>query len=129
MNTIAGERTLHWRVNCYCNRRCPFCYGPEGKHEVKFEEAAPILEALVDFGVKRFVLTGGEPLLSKKFDRVLNLLHQLDAEIALYTNCDYFDFHEDTILRTVSTLCLPLDGASEYSHDRVRGRDNYRAVL
>ena len=43
MATLAGEKTLHWRVNCHCNRRCPFCYGPQQKHEVKFEEAAPVI--------------------------------------------------------------------------------------
>lgn len=123
------ERTLHWRVNCYCNRRCAFCYGPQGKHEVKYEEAAPVLERLVNHGVQRFVLTGGEPLLSKKIDKVLELLHELGADIAIYTNCDYFDFHEDVLLRTVRTLCLPLDGASEYTHDRLRGKNNFRAVL
>ena len=57
------------------------------------------------------------------------LLNQLGADVALYTNCDFFDFHEEVIMQTVSTLCVPLDGASEYVHDRVRGRDNHRAVL
>jgi MoaA/NifB/PqqE/SkfB family radical SAM enzyme len=129
MKALVGERTLHWRINCPCNRRCSFCYGPQGKHEVKFEEAAPIVEALVSYGVRRFVLTGGEPLLSKKVDSVLELLHGLGADVALYTNCDFFDFHEDVILRTVDTLCVPLDGGSEYTHDDVRGRDSYRAIL
>lgn len=127
--TTRTDRTLHWRINCYCNRRCSFCYGPQGKHEVRFDEVAPVLERMVEFGIRNFVLTGGEPLLSKQIDKVLTFLRQLGAEVALYTNCDYFDFHEDVILDTVKTLCVPLDGASEFVHDRVRGRDSHRAVL
>ena len=29
MTILDAPRSLHWRINCFCNRKCPFCYGPE----------------------------------------------------------------------------------------------------
>lgn len=122
-------RAMHWRINCFCNRRCPFCYGPQNKHEVDLEASLPVLDRFVEYGIDTFILTGGEPLLSKKIDRVLTFLCARGVKVVIYTNCDFFDFHEDVIVDCVDTLCVPIDGASEYSHDMVRGKNNMRAVL
>jgi MoaA/NifB/PqqE/SkfB family radical SAM enzyme len=84
---------------------------------------------MIDFGIETFILTGGEPLLSKKVDEVLRFLHSRGAKVVMYSNCDYFDFHEDVLTECLDTLCVPIEGASEYVHDSVRGKDNMRAVL
>lgn len=128
-STATRPHALHWRINCLCNRRCPFCYGPEKLHEVRFEESVPVLEKLIAHGIDTFILTGGEPLLSKKVDLVLAFLHARGVKTVLYSNCDFFDFHEDVLVETLDTLCVPIEGASEYVHDSVRGRNNLRAVL
>jgi MoaA/NifB/PqqE/SkfB family radical SAM enzyme len=112
-----------------CNRKCPFCYGPEKLHEVRAEESQPVLAKMIDLGIRTFILTGGEPLLGRKIDEVLRFLRSYDAQILLYTNCDYFDLHEDVLVECLDTLCVPIEGASEYVHDSVRGRNNMRAVL
>jgi len=122
-------KALHWRINCFCNRKCPFCYGPQQKHEVDLEKALPVLERFIEHGITTFILTGGEPLLSKKIDKVLGFLKARGSKVVLYTNCDFFDFHEDVIAEFVDTLCIPIDGASEYTHDMVRGKNNMRAVV
>lgn len=124
-----SPRTVHWRVNCFCNRRCQFCYGPANLHEVRLDESLPVLDKLIQFGVKTFVLTGGEPLLSAKFDQLLRFLHSRGVSVVVYTNCDFFDFHEDAIVECIDTVCVPIEGGSEYIHDSVRGKNNMRAVL
>ncbi|TXG88105.1 MAG: radical SAM protein [Thermomicrobiales bacterium] len=125
----AHAKTLHWRINCFCNRKCPFCYGPQQKHEIDLDRSLPVLQRFVEHGIETFILTGGEPLLSKKIDRVLAFLKARGTKVVLYTNCDFFDFHEEAIIDFVDTLCVPIDGASEYTHDMVRGRNNMRAVV
>ena len=125
----SSPRTLHWRINCFCNRRCSFCYGPEGKHELPLDEAMPAVERFIEYGIETFVLTGGEPLLSKKVDNLIEFLSLRGRKVVIYTNCDLFDYHEDVIREYVDTICVPIDGASEYVHDSVRGKNNFRAVL
>lgn len=124
-----NTQALHWRVNCFCNRKCPFCYGPEGKNEVALEKSLPVVDALIDYGIDTFILTGGEPLLSAHIDDLMAHVSGRGAKIVLYTNCDFFDFHEKAISKYVDTLCVPVDGGSEYVHDLVRGKHNLRAVV
>jgi len=125
----AKAKAIHWRINCFCNRRCQFCYGPQNLHEVNAEQSFPVLEKMLDFGIDTFILTGGEPLLSKKIDRVLRFLHARQGKVVIYTNCDFFDFHEDILLECLDTVCVPIEGGSEFIHDMVRGPNNMRAVL
>jgi MoaA/NifB/PqqE/SkfB family radical SAM enzyme len=129
MHTNHSAQALHWRINCFCNRRCPFCYGPQNKSEVAAEQAHPVLDRFLEYGIRTFILTGGEPLLSKKIDETIVYLSSRGARVVLYSNCDFFDFHEDVVARHVDTLCVPVDGASEYTHDLVRGKHNQRAVV
>ncbi|MEM6359392.1 MAG: radical SAM protein [Bacteroidota bacterium] len=121
--------SIHWRINCFCNRRCPFCYGPENHHEVKLDESLSVIDNMLEHGINTFIITGGEPLLSKKIDYVLKYLKSNKAKTILYTNCDFFDLHEDVLTENLDVLCVPIDGGSEYSHDMVRGENNMRAVL
>ena len=122
-------KSVHWRINCFCNRKCPFCYGPEKMHEVKYEKSLPVLEKMLDYGINTFILTGGEPLLSKKVDKVLMYLKNAGAKIIMYSNCDFFDYHEDVLTECLDTLCIPVEGASEFVHDSVRGENSLRAII
>lgn len=123
------SKAIHWRVNCLCNRRCAFCYGPEKHHEVQAEESFPVLDKMLLFGIDTFILTGGEPLLSGKIDKVIEFLHRRSAKVVLYTNCDFFDLHEDVLVKCLDTICVPIEGGSEYVHDTIRGENNMRAVV
>jgi MoaA/NifB/PqqE/SkfB family radical SAM enzyme len=120
---------IHWRINCFCNRRCAFCYGPQNLHEVRFDESVPVLDRMIDYGIDTFILTGGEPLLSKKVDKVLEHLHVRGAKTVMYSNCDFFDQHEDMLVACLDTLCVPFEGGSEYVHDSIRGENSLRAIL
>jgi MoaA/NifB/PqqE/SkfB family radical SAM enzyme len=120
---------IHWRINSVCNRTCPFCYGPEKLHEDRFEACVPVLTKMIDFGIDTFILTGGEPLMSKKIDLVLRHLHAGGVKVVLYTNCDFWNAHDSVLRECLDTLCLPIEGASEKVHDFARGKGSMRAIL
>lgn len=119
---------VHWRINCMCDTRCPYCYGVEELHEVQPETCLPVLDKMIDHGVGTFVLTGGEPLLSKRLDRVIRHLAGRNVKVVLYTSCQYWDFHDEVLTECVDTVCLPIEGASEKTHDSIRGVNSLRAV-
>lgn len=120
---------VHWRINSPCNRTCPFCYGPEKIEEAAIEEALPVLDKLIDFGIESIIITGGEPMLSRKFAECVRYIHANGAKVVLYTNCDFWDRHDETLQECLDTLCLPIEGASEYVHDTQRGQGSMRAIL
>lgn len=120
---------IHWRINSVCNRICPFCYGPEKLHEDRFEASLPVLDKMIDFGIDTFILTGGEPLMSKKVGLVLRHLHASGVKVVLYTNCDFWNEHDKILRECLDTLCVPIEGASEKVHDFARGKNSMRAIL
>ncbi len=90
-------RDLRISVTDRCNFRCQYCmpkeiFGPEFKFLrrqdiMSFEEITRIASLATSLGVKKFRLTGGEPLLRADLHKLIRQLHRIpDIEIALTTN-------------------------------------------
>ncbi|MFN4013178.1 MAG: GTP 3',8-cyclase MoaA [Aquificaceae bacterium] len=87
-------RDLRISVTDRCNLRCTFCM-PEGqdyeffKREeiLSFEEITKFVKAIIPLGIKKVRLTGGEPLLRKKLEKLIKMLSELPIEdLSLTTN-------------------------------------------
>jgi GTP 3',8-cyclase len=91
-------RDLRISVTDRCNLRCPYCmprevFGPDfpflAREEVlSFEEITTVVRAAAAHGVTKVRLTGGEPLLRRDIDRLIEMLAGVDgiSDIALTTN-------------------------------------------
>jgi cyclic pyranopterin phosphate synthase len=88
---------LRISVTDRCNFRCQYCmpkeiFGPNfaflPRDEIlTFEEIARVARITADLGVRKFRLTGGEPLLRAELPKLVAMLHEIpDTEIALTTN-------------------------------------------
>jgi cyclic pyranopterin phosphate synthase len=89
-------RDLRISVTDRCNFRCVYCmpkevYGLdhrflERRELLSFEEIARVARTFVAAGVKKIRLTGGEPLVRRDLERLIELLAALDVELTLTTN-------------------------------------------
>ncbi|MHB8240498.1 MAG: GTP 3',8-cyclase MoaA [Solirubrobacteraceae bacterium] len=91
-------RDLRISVTDRCNLRCPYCmpreaFGPghaflERSELLSFEEIARVAAVLADRGVRKIRLTGGEPLLRRGLERLVEMLAGIDGieDLALTTN-------------------------------------------
>ena len=89
-------RDLRISVTDRCNFRCVYCmpksvFGAEyrfleRKELLTFEEIARLAQVAVGLGVEKLRLTGGEPLVRKDVERLIELLAPLGAELTLTTN-------------------------------------------
>jgi GTP 3',8-cyclase len=91
-------RDLRISVTDRCNLRCPYCmprevYGAGFRFlpreaQLSFEEITRVVAALARDGVRRLRLTGGEPLLRRDLEQLVQMLADIGgiAEIALTTN-------------------------------------------
>src|SRR5262245_22267136 len=88
---------LRLSVTDRCNFRCTYCmpkeiFGPDYAYLPKsailtFEEIARLARLFAHFGVRKFRLTGGEPLMRKDLETLVAMLADIpDTEIALTTN-------------------------------------------
>jgi MoaA/NifB/PqqE/SkfB family radical SAM enzyme len=75
------------RVNLRCNMACPFCSVALDGTEPTFLELREAIEELAARGIRRLVLSGGEPLLNQRLDELINLAKRCGiGEIELQTN-------------------------------------------
>ena len=91
-------RDLRISVTDRCNLRCPYCmprevFGPgheflEGSALLSFEEIARLTRTLVAQGVSKVRLTGGEPLLRRGLEDLVEMLVEIEGveDLALTTN-------------------------------------------
>jgi cyclic pyranopterin phosphate synthase len=89
-------RDLRISVTDRCNFRCVYCmpkavFGSDyrfldRKELLSFEEITRVARAATELGVNKLRLTGGEPLLRRELERLIEQLSALDVELTLTTN-------------------------------------------
>jgi cyclic pyranopterin phosphate synthase len=89
-------RDLRISVTDRCNFRCVYCmpkeiYGRdhrflERRELLSFEEIARVARVFVSLGVRKLRLTGGEPLVRRDVERLVEQLAALDVDLTLTTN-------------------------------------------
>jgi GTP 3',8-cyclase len=87
---------LRISVTDRCNFRCVYCmprdvFGPDYRflphaELLTFEEITRVARAFVDAGVNKIRLTGGEPLLRRHLERLVEMLARLPVDLTLTTN-------------------------------------------
>ena len=81
-----------------CNLRCGYCmptdvtFMPNNKLLTR-DEIEQVVQLLVEMGVKKIRLTGGEPTVRKDFKAILEFLGRLPVKLAITTNGYYLDEH------------------------------------
>lgn len=117
---------LQFQFDYRCNINCTHCsivnrLNPNRK-ELSVEDVANIAKQADELGLARWVFTGGEPLMSKKFD---SFLEAIDPQ-KWYINCDtngWFLDHDRAIrlkAQGVDRIQLSIDGLEAEQHDAFR---------
>ena len=129
---------IHLQPTLACNLSCRMCIqnGPAGylkdgnpliKAHLPIENYEKFLEQAASHGP--FVhVWGGEPLLYRHIDELIDLIRRMDLPVMMTTNAVRGLNHLDAIMK-LDVLRISIDGPAEV-HDSVRGRPNtFKAVI
>lgn len=81
----AGLRIV-WELTTRCNLRCHYCFVDEKAEEAAPERVMKIAAELVECGVKKIMLSGGEPLLFRDIEALIRFLVKRGVLVKLLTN-------------------------------------------
>ncbi len=129
-----------------CNLRCTYCMPREalGEHSflpradlLNFEEIERLAKLFVRLGVQKIRLTGGEPLLRRGIERLVELLARLETregkpvEVALTTNAVLLARKAQALKDAgLARITASLDGLTEETFRRMSDSDvSVRTVL
>lgn len=114
-------RVVDLNVNGACNLNCFFCYGPaKDAVELGTDQIKECIEKLRVGGVEFISITGGEPTLREDLLDLVRHVGAVGMQCALHTN-GHFIRSNDPLLEHLNWLAMPLDGADQKSHQRMRG--------
>lgn len=128
---------LRLAVTDRCNLRCTYCMPSEGiaylqeKQLLSWEEMARLVKILVDLGINKIRLTGGEPFLRKGIMDFLEEIHQHKSlDICITSNGvllgEYLDQLDQMGIRKIN---LSLDSLDPARFNDITRRDEFDKVL
>jgi len=129
---------LRISVTDRCNIRCFYCMPAENvrfkprREILTFEEIVRFVRVMARLGVNKIRLTGGEPLVRQKLDRLVAGLSEIPgiADIALTTNGILLAEHAQALRRAgLHRLNVSLDALDAETFRRISRRDGFERIL
>jgi AdoMet-dependent heme synthase len=135
LNSIEGEMIAwaeanHFLYSCHldltyrCNQKCIHCYNPNAQErlngetaiteELKLSELVQLLDQLVELGVFRIILSGGEASLHPAFWGIIHAARKRGFCVELYSNGINFT---DEVTKRLKDLGIHKVSLSLYSHE------------
>lgn len=116
-------------LNNYCNNNCPYCTYKRWEFDndaryMAYEDFVRYATRLIDLGVLGFILTGGgEPTISKDFDKIVSWLDKNNIKYGINTNFNVYKEFNPVYLK------VSLDAWDNESYARGRGVEKYDVVI
>ena len=115
---------VQWLATYNCNLHCPYCEASAGKaaeNELSTGEVKRLIDDLGDMGTKRFLISGGEPLLRPDVIEIMEYAARRHLELGLVTNGFFVEDRWNELKRFKYFLYFTsIDGTPEYGN-RMRG--------
>ncbi|MBX2959959.1 MAG: GTP 3',8-cyclase MoaA [Flavobacteriales bacterium] len=119
-----------------CNLRCFYCMPEDGivlsekSNLMSHEEVIAIAQQFVQLGVKKIRLTGGEPLLKKNIEKIIEELSQFPISLGITTNGILLEKYIDLFKKCgVKDINVSLDTLNKEKFEQITRRDYFDKVL
>jgi len=121
-----------WGITHSCNLRCDHCYDATGyrRTDLPTEKAIKVVDRLAETGISFLAFSGGEPMLRRDLYQIMEYCRVKGMDIAMRSNSTLITREKARRLAELDmqVVGVSLDGATEVSHDQVRGQGMYRKM-
>lgn len=118
LNQLVVDNLVTWR----CNLRCKKCCVPKEGFEAKASEFAESFDKLYQAGLRRIVLTGGDPLVRDDIGDIAQSAKERGFEVYLSTNGVLLKERWEELAQSISWISLSLDESTAESNENMTGK-------
>ncbi len=124
------EKEICWNITARCNQNCKYCHRFLNVHDLTTEENEYILNNMYDAGVSSITWTGGEALLLKNVDSLLEKSYAMGIKNKIITNGKLLTPERiDKIIKFLDSITLSIDSVNDDTNDSLgRGRNHFEEV-
>jgi MoaA/NifB/PqqE/SkfB family radical SAM enzyme len=113
-----------------CNLKCAMCsYRSRLPDELTYDEIEKLALELAEFGLKRIVYSGGEPLLRPDLEQMCEIFAKYSVKQTLLTNGVLVKKKIDKLAQYLDELIISIDGAKPETHDAIRGVNSLNLII
>lgn len=114
-----------------CNLNCKYCYDKKNINkwsELNIQKWFTIIDKLKNAGIEKLVFTGGEPLLYKNIENIIDYAHKKRFYIELLSNGTLLD-KNTVILKYINSAIISLDSLYASTNELTRRHSKNYSVL
>lgn len=127
---------LYLHLTERCNLRCVYCYNEDQRTNLRHEpvltrdEFLDLIDRAFALGIRQFIFTGGEPLLSPNWEVLADRVRALGATAVLLTNGSLIDSaNAPKLARLFVSTIVSLDSPDDKINDLTRGLGAYDRIV
>jgi len=117
LSRLAVDILVTWR----CNLRCKKCCVPKTGFEASTQQFIELLDKLYDVGLRRVVLTGGDPLMREDISDIARYAKEKGFEIYLSTNGVLLKERWEKLSPYISWISISLDSPTADFNEMMTG--------
>ncbi len=125
---------LTWELTYACNLSCVHCLSSSGRrdpNELSTEEAKAVIDSLADLQVFYINIGGGEPMIRRDFNELVDYAISKNVGVKFSTNGTYIDAEaaERFAAMDLLDIQISMDGVDAEVNDAVRGEGSWAASV
>jgi len=121
-------RYLELQITNRCNLTCRHCYIGEKRHEeLSVHQVRTVLKEFEEMQGLRVLISGGEPLFHRRFNKINEILPEFSIRKVLFTNGVLLN-RERLKNLNAEEIQISIDGL-EMAHDSLRGEGTFKMAI
>ncbi len=128
---LKNPLSVCWQITTKCNLNCKYCLsdsGLEGKYGLETKDAIKIINQLGELGINRLDFTGGEPLLRKDLEKLIQCAKYNHINTIVTTNTILLNQDNIRALKLADLVQVSIDGPEDI-HNEQRQREVFHETI
>ena len=128
---LKNPLSVCWQITTKCNLHCKYCLsssGVEGEYGLETKEAINIVNQLGKLGINRLDFTGGEPLIRKDLEKLIQCAKCNNINTIVTTNTTLLNETNIKTLKLADLVQVSIDGPEEI-HNEQRGKKVFKQTI